>query len=88
MPLLATIELSEKTVGGGEKVFVVGKIVRRLGNATSELRDDFGPIVLGKRFEFFDQFPRGLRHTTRVPRCVLEAKLLVPRPTSAFTSGR
>jgi hypothetical protein len=80
MALLATIELTEKTVCGREKIFVVGKVVRRLSHAASEFRDDLGPIVLGKRFELFDQFLRGLRHKTRVPRCLLEVKFTVSRP--------
>ena len=86
--LLATIQVSEKTVGGRDEVLVVGKIVRRLGHASRKLRDDFGSIALGQRFEFFDQFLRRLRHETRVPRCVLEVKLSLPRPNAKFQPRR
>lgn len=80
MALFATIEFGEETVCGGEKVFVVGKVVRGLRNAAGKFRDNLGLIALGKRLEFFDQFLSGLRHKTRVPRCLLEVKLTVPRP--------
>ena len=86
--LLAMIELSKKTVCGREKVFVAGKIVRRLGNATGEFRDDFGPIALGKRIEFLDQFLGRLRHKTRSHVVFLRSKLAVSPPLAEQVDAR
>lgn len=80
MTLLAAVQLGKETIRGREQDFVVRKIVRRLGDATGQFGNDFGSTVLRKRFGLFDQLLRGVRHKTRVPRCLLEVKLSVCRP--------
>jgi hypothetical protein len=75
--LLATIEVSEQTIGNRHQVVVLRQVVRRQGHATRKFGDKFGPIPIRQRFEFFDQLLGGVRHGTRVPRCVLHVKFVV-----------